>query len=173
MRAGGRLSSRCSAPAGLGLLLRRREASTRHASRPAKASKNTFGCRSTPPCREGVTVSPNEATAGARLQRHFPERALHRLNEVCRDATPGVACARACPPVPECVPVSYPRGRDGTPTAGNITCRLAGSFCRSPLTDSNRRPPLYEEGPWVKLRCVSSRVCASPSHGGAAGGCGW
>jgi hypothetical protein len=27
--------------------------------------------------------------------------------------------------------------------------RLRG-FCKSPLPDSNRRPPLYEEGPWIK-----------------------
>src|SRR6266700_2727464 len=37
----------------------------------------------------------------------------------------------------------------------------------SPLTDSNRRPPLYEEGP-----CVNWSGCASPSHGGRCSG-GW
>src|SRR4051812_29501047 len=38
----------------------------------------------------------------------------------------------------------------------------------SPLTDSNRRPPLYEEGPRVKWR-----LSASPSQGGRVrGGCG-
>src|SRR5215218_6633701 len=37
----------------------------------------------------------------------------------------------------------------------------------SPLTDSNRRPPLYEEGP-----CVNWSVRASPSQGGCRGG-GW
>ncbi len=38
---------------------------------------------------------------------------------------------------------------------------------RSPLTDSNRRPPLYEEGP-----CVKSSVVVSPSQGGCRAG-GW
>jgi len=54
------------------------------------------------------------------MQGDFPERALHRLDAVCRDATSDVARARECPPVAcrECprvsghrrsvVPVSYP-----------------------------------------------------------------
>jgi hypothetical protein len=37
--------------------------------------------------------------------------------------------------------------------------RLRG-FSRSPLTDSNRRPPLYEEGPCVKLSVVGRLVRA-------------
>ena len=35
---------------------------------------------------------------------------------------------------------------------------------QSPLTDSNRRPPLYEEGPWVKVRRG-----AVPGLGGSGG----
>src|SRR5215207_3780839 len=38
---------------------------------------------------------------------------------------------------------------------------------RSGVPDSNRRPPLYEEG-----RCVKSSVVVSPSQGGRGGG-GW
>ena len=38
---------------------------------------------------------------------------------------------------------------------------------QNPLPDSNRRPPLYEEGP-----CVNWSVRASPSQGGCRGG-GW
>jgi hypothetical protein len=33
--------------------------------------------------------------------------------------------------------------------------RPFAGLLRSPLTDSNRRPPLYEEGPWVKRLCIA------------------
>ena len=65
---------------------------------------------------------------GARMQGDFPERALHRLNEVCRDATPDVARARECLPLPECVPVLYPRGRNGTPTQATLHANLQGFY---------------------------------------------
>jgi hypothetical protein len=45
--------------------------------------------------------------------------------------------------------------------------RHYAGLLQSPLTDSNRRPPLYEEGPWVK-----GAVLVSPSQGGRCGG-GW
>ena len=42
--------------------------------------------------------------------------------EACRMATPGVALARECPSVPECVPVSYPRGPLWHANKGNMIC---------------------------------------------------
>src|SRR5262249_31801000 len=62
------------------------------------------------PSREVVTVSPTKTTSDGRMQGDLPERTVHRLDELCHDATPDVARARECRPVPECVPVSYPRG---------------------------------------------------------------
>jgi hypothetical protein len=42
-----------------------------------------------------------------------------------RQTSPG---ARACPPVPECVPVSYPRGHNGTPTQSTLHADLQGFY---------------------------------------------
>ena len=63
----------------------------------------------TPPCREGVRFSPIEATVGARMQAILWTAQLHLSEEACRKATPDVALACECPPVPECVPAVYPR----------------------------------------------------------------
>ncbi len=49
--------------------------------------------------------------------------------------------------------------------ADNTKVHVCRHFTEAPLTDSNRRPPLYEEGPWVKC---GLRV--SPSQGGRRGG---
>ena len=81
-----------------------------------------------PPSREGSWSRPRAQMAGARLQEDFPERALHRLNEVCRDATPDVARAPECPPGPECVPVSYSRGRKCPPTQATRHANLQGFY---------------------------------------------
>src|SRR5215207_909717 len=61
------------------------------------------------------------------------------------------------------------RGRrpSRTPPAETTRSFAKQGETRSPLTDSNRRPPLYEEG-----RCVKSSVVVSPSQGGRGGG-GW
>ena len=69
-------------------------------------------------------VSPNEVTAGSCMQGDFPERALLRLNEVCRDATRDVARARECLPVLDCVPVSYPQGRTSAPKQATLHANL-------------------------------------------------
>jgi len=53
--------------------------------------------------------SPNETTMGACMQAIFGSTDLHLLRRVCREATPDVAPARECPPVPERVPAMYPR----------------------------------------------------------------
>jgi len=62
-----------------------------------------------PASREGSRSRPIRQWRVLVCGGDSPERALHRSNEVCRGAMPNVAPARECPPVPECVPVSYPR----------------------------------------------------------------
>jgi hypothetical protein len=67
----------------------------------------------------------SEATVGARMQGISLEAQLHRPEEVCRKATPDVALARECPPVPgmctRLVPAPVGRAKKGntvSPFAG-------------------------------------------------------
>jgi hypothetical protein len=49
---------------------------------------------------------------------------------MCRDAMTDVARARECPPVPERVPVSYPRGFDGTPIQATLHANMQGFYVK-------------------------------------------
>jgi hypothetical protein len=83
-------------------------------------------------------------------------RPLFKPNKLAADERPGTSPVRQ---------KRLPSPRLATRVVPNmLICRY---FMESPLPDSNRRPPLYEEGPCVK-RCV-----VSPSHGGRCCGGGW
>jgi hypothetical protein len=74
---------------------------------------------------------------------------------LCRETSRVPASARQS----QNVPVSYPRSVRSLSTQTTLYAHLQG-FSANPLTDSNRRPPLYEEGPWVKWQLSCRPVMA-------------
>jgi hypothetical protein len=78
----------------------------------------------------------------ALLCRNFPTQcsrsSLSNTPALRRETSPVPASARQS----ENVPVSYPRGFEILPSQTTLRTHLQG-FYRSPLTDSNRRPPPY------------------------------
>ena len=90
--------------------------------------------------KEVVSSAPRRATSSS-VAGHFS----WRRHAPVRGARQGcVARRRACPLVRKCtrlVPAMHPQFA----IAGNTTCPFPGLF-RSPLTDSNRRPPPYHGG---------------------------
>src|SRR2546428_7142912 len=95
------------------------------------------------------------ATASRPSRRSLERDASTRKRSSSRKAkVRPLSCRRICPS----------RGRR---RSRRSSVRFHGGLFESPLTDSNRRPPLYEEGPCVK--CSSG---ASPSQGGRCWGGG-
>src|SRR6266496_4742216 len=91
--------------------------------------------------------SPNETTIGACMQAIFGSTDLHLLRRVCREATPDVAPARECPPVPERVPAMYPR-RSNVRQGRQQYIPFCRDFLRKP---SDGLEPSTPSLPWARL----------------------
>jgi hypothetical protein len=91
--------------------------------------------------QEGSQVAPVRATPTACLQELFEEWSRSSVSSTFQAVSRDVARARQS----QNVPVSYPRSVHFSPSQATPYAHLQG-FCASPLTDSNRRPPLYEGG---------------------------
>jgi hypothetical protein len=92
---------------------------------------------------------PSKATGCARMQEDSLE---HAALSLLRGVSQGDARRRACPRMPASTANVYPSRTRAPRTRQKQATQEANlqGFCRSPLTDSNRRPPLYEGGLRVK-----------------------
>jgi hypothetical protein len=87
-------------------------------------------------------------------RENFLSAQPHRSDEVCRKATRGVALARECPPVPECVPAVYSR-RPEARQSRQHTIPVCRDFLSKPSDGLEPSTP--------SLPCGPIRNCSHPT----------
>jgi hypothetical protein len=121
--------------------------------------------------KEMLSFAPPRATTSAFFQE-FSDSML--AIGAAEHAPRCVGGRRPCPRVPAS-PKMYPRRLGILPSQATLHAHLQG-FSRSPLTDSNRRPPPYHLTPVATSRNLPQRiwlVSAVLAAGRFAGACYW